>query len=147
MLGAGENDLLFFVAGEPDSGANSIRLGGVGLLLRWTTMIVPGAGRLGPGGATPPGTEFEQPPLRDSRPWHLPAQQLICANMVLDAAEHAGRAVTIIDVDRPGDEQPLVERWFGPRDVIPILVRPDGGRIMGAENFSPAKVRRFIQGR
>src|SRR5208282_3026276 len=147
MFGAEGNDLMFFVAGEPDSGAHSVRLGGVGLLLRWTSMIVPGAGRLGPGGAAPPGTQFEQTPLSDQRAWHLPAQQLICANMVLDAAEHAGRAVTIIDVDRPGDQQSLVERWFGPQDVIPILVRPDGNRIMGVENFSPERVRRFIQGR
>ncbi|MGA8710131.1 MAG: hypothetical protein WB786_02740 [Thermoplasmata archaeon] len=147
MASAVGDDLLLFVAGEPDSGANSIRLGGVGLLLRWTAMIVPGSGRLGPGGVPTPGSSFQQPPLTDARPWHLPSQQLICVNMVLEAAEHAGRAVTIVDVDRSGDQQDLVQRWFGPQDVIPLLVRPDGTRIMGVENFSPGKVRRFVDRR
>jgi hypothetical protein len=147
MAALPDTDLLLFVAGEPDSGANAVRLGGVGLLLRWSAMVVPGTGRIGAGGIPSTESEFDQPPLNEKRPWHLPGQQLICVNMVLDAAERGHRSVTIVDVDRPGEEQDLVQRWFGPQDVLPFLVRPDGARIMGVENFSPEKIRHFIDGR
>jgi len=141
------NDLVLLVAGEPDSGASAVRLFGVGLLLRWSAMVVPGTGRLGSGGPASSDSNFDQPPLTEKRPWHLPGQQLICVNMVLDEAERRGRSVTIVDVDRPGDQQSVVDRWFGPQDVVPILVRPDGVRLVGVENFSPEQVRHFVAGR
>lgn len=91
--------------------------------------------------------EFEQPPLTDRRPWHLPPQQVACIDVVLDAAERERRTVLVIDVNRPEDHQELVDRWVMPNDVMPLLVRPDGRRLDGEENFVPHRVRQFITGR
>jgi len=55
--------------------------------------------------------------------------------------------VSIVDVNQPAGFQALVARWVGPNDVLPILVRPDGARLEGIEEFGPRRVRRFIRGK
>jgi hypothetical protein len=72
---------------------------------------------------------------------------MACLQIVLDAAKRQQREVLVVDVDRPGGQHDLVERCVGPEDVLPLLLRSDGARLEGQENFAPAKVRRFIAGR
>jgi hypothetical protein len=85
-------------------------------------------------------------PLADDRPWHLPAQQIIAANLVFETADSLGQAVQLIDVNRPGEAQSLVARWVGQGGILPLLVRMDGRRLQGIEQFVPKKVRQFIGG-
>ena len=69
----------------------------------------------------------------------------MCVNLVREIAEQRGRSVTVVDVDRPApDQRPLIERWVRTSDVLPLLVRPDGARLEGLENFEPGTVRKFI---
>jgi len=144
-------DLLMFVAGEPES-MPSIRRSGAGALPRWATLFT-GTGlifaskpKIGNGEPFNPDT-YQQPPLSDVRPWHLPQQQMICLDLVLDVAEKQKKTVAVIDVDRPLDQKVAVDRWVHANDVLPLLVRSDGARLEGVENFEPAKVQRFIRGR
>jgi hypothetical protein len=67
--------------------------------------------------------------------------------MVLNFVERQHRSLLVVDVNAPGDHRDLVERWVGAEDVLPLLVRPDGRRLGGEENFVPGRVRRFIAGR
>jgi len=146
------NSLVLFVAGEPevDPGVRSSRVGFGDRLAR---MVVPGTGYRPkevaaesdelPSG--PAGTEGASDP--DARPWHLPPGQMACLQVVLDSAERLRQAVLVIDVDRPGAHQNLVDASVGSEDVLPILVRADGARLQGQESFAPAAVRRFLMGR
>lgn len=79
--------------------------------------------------------------------WHLSPETISCANLVLDLAERAGRQVTIIDVDHRADDDTLTKIWVRAGDRMPVLVRPDGARLVGPEYFTPARVRRFVLGR
>ena len=49
-----------------------------------------------------------------------------------------------MDVNRPGEHLDLVHRVVGPNDVLPILLRPDGARLEGTENFVPDVLSRFL---
>ena len=73
-----------------------------------------------------------------------PADQVMCAQRVLDVARKAGRTVRLVDVNRPGDDRPLVERYVGEADLLPLLVRSDGARLEGVEAFAPSIVRAFL---
>ena len=150
MALASEAELLMFVAGEPKT-TPSVRESGAGAMARVSGMVL-GAGVLPAAEWKAGGAErfnpdkYQAPPLTDTRPWHLPPQQMICLDIVLDVAKQQNKRVTVIDVDRALDRQALVDRWVGPNDVLPLLVRSDGARLGGAENFRAAKVRRFVRG-
>lgn len=146
MTVAGRTDLILFVAGEPDSGVGDLRGSGASLLFRWSGMLVPGVGRLGPGGAPSPTSEPGESPPSEARPWHLPPQQTLCLNLVLELADELEREVTVVDMNQPGGQQALVKRWVGSADVVPILVRPDGARLSGLEQFTASTLRKFILG-
>lgn len=139
-------DLILFVAGEPDSGVGDLRASSSGLLSRWSGMLLPGGGRLGPGGGPSPAPEAGESPVSEPHPWHLPPQQTLCVNLVLEVAHELEREVTVVDVDQPEGRQDLVKRWVGPADVVPVLVRPDGARLSGLEKFTVPKLRKFIRG-
>ena len=94
-----------------------------------------------------PRAETAAPPSpTEGPPWHLPRPVIRYVNLVLESADRQGRTVTVVDVDRPEGRQDLVERWVGPADVMPILVRPDGARLSGIEQFTAPKVRKFLRG-
>jgi hypothetical protein len=76
----------------------------------------------------------------------LGPEDVTCVNLVLDEARRAGRTVTLINVEAPGDDGALVARWAGPDVLLPLLVRPDGSTLSGSENFVPRAVRRFLAG-
>jgi hypothetical protein len=135
-------DLLLFVAGEPDPGGASAedfptsligRLAGAVIGLRWVN-----ARGSSPVVAEPPPTSAE------AVPWHLPAPQVLCVNLVSEVADGLARRVALIDVNRPAGREELIERWVGPTDVLPLLVRPDGLRLDGMESFTKKRLRRFI---
>ena len=113
-------------------------------------MMIPGAGippkELRPGYAenSPGATDVAATPSPNPRPWHLPPSQTACLDIVLDTAERQRDEVLVVDVDRPGEHRDLVERYVGSNDVLPLLLRPDGARLEGLENFTPARVRKFI---
>lgn len=145
-------DLVLFVTGEPDPGLPSTRdvtlsvgdrIWGsfvpLGLMLKSPTgpLIKPGQG-------PPYSAESALPPEPKGDSWRLPPQQIQCVNAVVDLARRERRTLTIVDVDRAGARQPLVDRWVGSDDILPILVRPDGARLEGLENFGPRQLRRFI---
>ncbi|HYB78343.1 MAG TPA: hypothetical protein VEG66_01095 [Thermoplasmata archaeon] len=87
-----------------------------------------------------------EPLASDESPWHLPREVVASVELVCDAASRAGKHVTLVDVNRPGMHQELVQRWVGGNDVFPLLVRPDGSRLEGIENFNPHHLRAFVTG-
>jgi hypothetical protein len=149
MTSAVGGEILLFVAGEPDSGVGSLQKGKTNVFDRLIDTALPFGGHIPVSrSSTPPG---DVPPLgegesstTDDRPWHLPPQQLQCVDMVLSAARHERRQVTVVDVNRAGGQKGLVDRWVGANDVLPLLVRPDGARLEGIEEFVPQRVRRFL---
>ncbi|HEY1198813.1 MAG TPA: hypothetical protein VGG32_08845 [Thermoplasmata archaeon] len=154
MSSAGEDEIFLFVAGEPETGVDSLGKSMVkskdGTFGRVVEAFFPFGARTPislsahPPGDIPPAMGEAQPPLTDSRPWHLPPQQVQCAEMVLKIARREQRRVTVVDVNRASVHQDAVDRWVGPNDVLPLLVRPDGSRLEGIEEFAPQKIRRFI---
>jgi hypothetical protein len=145
MSTPGGIDLLLFVAGEPGSADEPywsfVRwLNGTRMAVRFQRWW------LGERRSTAGGTGAARPLPTEPPPWHLPPQVTLCVNLVLENARRTGRTVTVVDVDRAGPEQDLVDRWVGPNDVLPLLVRPDGARLEGIEEFIPQKVREFIGG-
>jgi hypothetical protein len=88
--------------------------------------------------------ESALPPSPKDRPAVLPRHQLHCMNTVLRIARSTGRSVTVVDVGRAAGRQHLVDRWVGTRDVLPLLVRPDGRRLEGAERFGAETIREFL---
>lgn len=97
----------------------------------------------------PRGRRSSPPPdgsVAPERPWLVPVGQLRCVELLDEAAQRAGRQIRLIDVNRPGDaDRPLVMEWVGPADdVLPILVRSDGARLVGQESFSPSALREFL---
>jgi hypothetical protein len=133
MGGRSQIDLLMFVAGEPGSGEQP----GWKLVGFLDGSIRQRAAKRSAGNPPPLGAT-------GSEPWHFPPELVKHINLVVGVAHREGRTVTIVDVNRAGDLQALVDRFVGPNDVLPILVRPDGARMEGTENFVPEGVRQFM---
>jgi hypothetical protein len=74
----------------------------------------------------------------------FPPDQVMCAQRLLDLAKRAHRSVRVVDVNRPGPDRPLVQRYVTENDVLPIAVRADGQRLVGTEGFEPPLIRRFL---
>lgn len=146
MALAGGLDLILFVAGEPDPGRPSVREATVGTSARLLGSIV--SPRLATTASVPATASADDSPTIPSKEglWHLPPEQIHCINTVTEVAEREGRNVTVVDVDRSDGREALVARWVGPDNVLPLLVRPDGARIEGVENFVPSRLRKFIRG-
>ncbi|MGC2289654.1 MAG: hypothetical protein WA688_07350 [Thermoplasmata archaeon] len=145
MAAAARTDFLLFVAGEPDSGIGSTRDTETSIVRRMAGTVV-GGWWLGPdGGSSRPAADTQVPP-NDGRPWHLPPQQIQCVNLVYEIADDLGRSVAVVDANRTAGRQDLVDRWVGADGLLPLLVRRDGARLQGIEEFVPARVRRFIRG-
>jgi hypothetical protein len=144
MAAVGVPDLVLFVAGEPDSRIDPGRDVQTTLPGRFAGMFIPSQWWIG-GRSKYSAPEVIEPASADGLPWHLPRQEVMCVNMVLEVARRNGRNVTVVDVNRAAEYQPLVDRWVTPADVLPLLVRPDGARLEGLENFVPQTLRRFLR--
>lgn len=134
MSAPGPGTLVLFVGGDPSLEAE--RAGRPPMLAGMARLFVPGPFLI----KKPPPASPRDP----DAPWEIPADQVMSAQRVLDAAKRAGRTVRIVDVNRPGADRGLVERFVGPGDVLPILLRSDGERLEGAESFEPATLRGFL---
>jgi hypothetical protein len=93
---------------------------------------------------------FGSPPRRvragEEDPRRFPSDQVICAERVVEAAERLSIEVEIVDINTRGLDREVVDRYVGRNDVLPVLVRADGQRLVGAESFGPAAVRDFLFG-
>jgi hypothetical protein len=129
-------DSLFFlfIAGEPFKDA--VPGGGYSMI---SSAVVRG----GPGGVA----GFGGHERADLRPGQVYGPQAEMARMVLDIAKACGVAVTVVDVDRPGEYAALVGQYVSPDADLPILIRPDGGSLAGSEWMVPHRVTAFLQGR
>jgi hypothetical protein len=132
-----EPDLLMFVAGEPDNLANHLYpTFGVGA--RLASAFVPLL-------LVTSAMDRERTiasTIKDA--WHLPADQVHCVNWVLEAALEDHRYVTIVDVNKGDAPVEFVRQWVGPDEIYPILIRPDGRRLEGFENFDPRALKGFL---
>lgn len=136
-------ELLLFVSGEPGPGPDPGRDVVSSMPRRLLGTVIPTAW-FHPGiagGGTPPSLAPED----DWSTWHLSREATACVDMVLDVAEKEGRTVSIINANDPREHADLVRRWIGPEDLFPILVRPDGRRLVGEDEFSPGKIQRFVR--
>jgi len=129
------NGLLLFVAGDPDLAGRLARF--PGRAPRLGMFLIPPGLLLGSGPSVPPPDP--------TAPWLIPVDQMLCVDRLSEAVQGTGRTVKVVDVNRPGDDRALVERWVGPEDVLPILVRQDGARIEGSEAFSRSRLREFLR--
>lgn len=78
--------------------------------------------------------------------WHLDPPEIACVDMAEDAARRYERTLEVVNVNSPGPKSGLVRQWITDNDVFPVLVRPDGQRLVGLDQFDPARVRRFVRG-
>jgi hypothetical protein len=114
------------------------RMIGMSAARSWNTVPPPGPSSAG---------EDAQSLSSGGPPWRLPPEQIHCVNTVLKVAKREGTTVTVVDVDRAGDQQYLVSRWVGEDQIFPLLVRADGSKLVGIENFTARMIRHFIRGR
>jgi hypothetical protein len=129
--GPGGTSLLLFVAGEPFRDVNP---GGPS---RHVSAMFYGGMPVGVntwGGHEP----------ADQLPGQVYGDEGRTGRMVLEIAQKRGLAVKVVDVDAPGDDEPLVQRYISDDDLLPVLIRPDGQRLSGDESFVPATVERFL---
>ena len=146
MIGGVPFGLILFVAGEPDPGIPTIRDTTVHFIDRLIG-VYPPLDRSTMRPSDPSSRDDAQSLPSGEPPWRLPPEQIHCVNTVLEMANLERTTVTVIDADRAGDHQYLVDRWVGENQVIPLLVRADGAKLGGIENFTPRKIRQFIRGR
>lgn len=118
---------LLFAAGGPDHGDDGRA---IARRLRRQTGVLPGT-----------GADLHSPVEPQ---WEFPVEQRSCILLVEEIAATTGDEVRVIDVNQPGEDRRLVERWAGPEAVLPLLVSPLGRRLEGAESFRPKRVRQFL---
>ncbi len=135
MVSIGAGSAVLFLAGDPALAAQRAA----------TPESMAAIGRLFP---IPPSFAIERRKRRatsDPIDTHgIPAEQVVCAQRTLDAATKLGRKLKIVDVNHPDDDADLVKSFVGPDDILPILVRADGGRLAGEEAFTPGNLREFL---
>lgn len=66
--------------------------------------------------------------------------------LVLEIAKALGCRIQVINVNNPREDRALAAKYVGPDDELPLLVRSDGARLSGDEEFVPGTVRRFLSG-
>lgn len=142
MVVPGSIDLILFVSGEPGPAENLSRdvVSSVGA--RLVGSVIPSTW-FQRGGAAP-GSRPSPPPPEGAEEWHVPREEVSTVNLVVELAHDAGRSVTMVNVNGRVDQQ-LSQRWVSVQDVLPVLVRPDGARLVGLEQFGPRSLREFLQ--
>jgi hypothetical protein len=147
MGGTETSGPVLFVAGEPDLGIRPLK----DVQSPLTRMFI---------GSGLPGWRREQDQVDASNrlialraaadgsgDFIVPADQAECVREVGRIAEEERTTVTVVDVNRPGNGQALVDKWVDSNDVFPLLVRSDGAKLVGADQFVTGKIRRFLRGR
>lgn len=122
-----------FVAGTPDPGDERPRT-----MTFWGRMFA----------GVAPGTLFAPSGLPEGEAvpgaWHLPGEMAMSVDIVRQETDRLHLPLRVIDVNRPGEDEPLLARYVGPEDVLPLVVRSDSGRLEGLDAITPANVRRFL---
>ncbi len=143
-------ELWLFVPGEPGAGN-----GDVGYRSFWQTMLgavsIPAIARTSshePARLTERGdasSDWSIQVLGEDTEWHVPSGLVASVELVIDVARRERRPLTIVNVDRPGEALPIVDRFVRPSDVFPVLVRADGERLAGEQEFTRSGLRRFLR--
>jgi hypothetical protein len=135
-------DLILFVSGEPGPAENLSRDVVTSIGARLVGSVIPSTWfqRRGAAAQGPP----RSPPPEGAEEWHVPRQEVSTVNLVVELAHDSGRAVTLVNVNGRGDQE-LTQRWVTVQDVLPMLVRPDGARLVGMEQFGPGSLREFLR--
>jgi hypothetical protein len=140
-------DLLLFVAGEPYSGVSELE--GVSTSL-WGRVV--GFATFNTSTWWPNSSTRSTDPAASSsggkgkQDWHIPRAQNQCAQLAVDMARERGLRVMVVDVNHAGSLAELVTHWVSADDLLPLLVRPDGSRLQGEEEFVPRRIRAFLRG-
>ena len=154
MVGQTGFDLLLFIGGAPGGPDDDRR----GVAVRWEADDDVGTFRRLVGWLARPwrrlwvqpgptaAEDATLPGAASQSAWHVPRELIPSVNLVLDAAQRAGRRVTVVDVNRREGQQQLIDRWIGPKTTLPLLVRGDGACLEGSEKFLPKKIRQFVGG-
>lgn len=142
----GRGTVVLFLGGDPALAARLAALpertsGSLGTAVSVRRLFFPQPPTRGTRGASP-----TPPPQGSDTPVAFPADQVLCAQRVTDAATKAGKAVKIVDVNDPGDDREMVQRFVGESSILPIAVRFDGARLEGAEAFTGRAVRHLLAG-
>jgi hypothetical protein len=134
--GSRRTPALLFVAGEPNTGPNPMQDVSRSVFDRLGTAMI--------GDVIMLRTGTKSGPAYPTSAWHLSAWGQQCRDLVLSVAADLGRPVTVIDVNRDDAPIGVVQHYVGPNDLLPLLVRADGQRLEGHEQFTPRRVRRFL---
>jgi len=136
---------ILFVAGEPDTVPEPLRDVGAAVFGRFAGVMM-GEAVVGPPNEKTHFETVREPPPEGQEPWHLSREQNQAVQLVQDIAARLHTTLVVVDVNRAGDRRDLVERWVGTDDLLPLLVRSDGSRLEGLEQFLPELVRSFLRG-
>jgi hypothetical protein len=94
--------------------------------------------------SSPSTEESPTPRASGANPGYLSREMLGILKLVTELAQKARASLTSIDVSVPGENAELVRKWYGADDVLPMLVGPDGSKMEGLVEFTPSRVREFI---
>jgi len=122
---------------EPDSGLPSPAPALTWPYGRVTVLPPPGyAGSLEPG--DDPDAPVE---------WHITPDIAVCVRKVTDLVRKHHQTLRIVDIERPGSYREQVLEFMLGSHSFPILVRPDGRRLEGIEEFKESTIESFLMGR
>ncbi len=128
--------VVMYVAGEPGLHPN-IDSAVPGFTGRLATVFLPFSGLLMPRGASAAGI-LAQP----GEP--LPPIARQCIRLVLDLAKRKQWSVQVVDISQEKAAETQILAWLGPDVHLPVLLRPDGARLVGEEQFTPGRIRKFL---
>jgi len=128
---------LLFVSGEPGPPETLSPLIGTSVGARLFGSVIPASWF--PDRTPPPGPRPED--------WHVPREEVATANLVFEIARETGRPVALVNANGSGTDAELASKWVGANDLLPVLVRSDGERLVGLEQFRPKTIRTFMAGK
>ncbi len=131
--------LVMYVASEPGLHAN-IESAVPGFTNRLATLFVPFSGLTMARGVS--AAAILAKPGEDLG---LVARQ--CIRLVLDVANKKQWSVQVVDLSQQKGAESQIQASFGYDVHLPVLVRPDGARLMGEEEFTPGRIRKFLTDR
>lgn len=135
--GALGRPVLMFVCGEPDDLTPSLQ-DVAGSVVRLAGAVARRS-RASTSGVHPGNQSYS-----DLVPEHLPAEQVYSLQLVMDAAKRLGLSVRVVDLAQNPDPSGVPAPLPTETETLPILVRGDGARLVGLENFNRSTVRRFL---
>ncbi len=98
------------------------------------------------GGMPIGGTSTGGPAAADLGPGQICGPSARVGRLVLEIARGRTLSVKVVDVNDPGDDRELLRCYGIEESVLPVLVRPDGARLVGDSELEPERLRRFLDG-